>query len=97
MLACLPDAIVSVYQLRTCEKVYNVRWDIRHIQCDQIGQFIGVWVTFQSLWQQLICPNSWETFIDIWLFLCGHTGHIRAKNNKSTAAPFVQFLIENFF
>ena len=26
-------------------------------QCDQIGRFIGVWATFQSLWQQLICPN----------------------------------------
>ena len=26
-------------------------------QCDQIGRFIGLWATFQSLWQQLICPN----------------------------------------
>ena len=26
-------------------------------QCDQIGQFIGLWAFFQSLWQQLICPN----------------------------------------
>ena len=26
-------------------------------QCDRIGQFIGLWATFQSLWQQLICPN----------------------------------------
>ena len=26
-------------------------------QCDQIGQFIGLWANFQSLWQQLICPN----------------------------------------
>ena len=25
--------------------------------CDQIGQFIGLWATFQSLWQQLICPD----------------------------------------
>ena len=25
--------------------------------CDQIGQFIGLWATFQSFWQQLICPN----------------------------------------
>ena len=23
----------------------------------RIGRFIGIWVTFQSLWQQLICPN----------------------------------------
>ena len=26
-------------------------------QCDQIGQFIGLWATFQSLWTQLFCPN----------------------------------------
>ena len=26
-------------------------------QCDQIGQFIGLWATFQSSWQKLICPN----------------------------------------
>ena len=26
-------------------------------QCDQIGRFIELWVTFQSMWQQLFCPN----------------------------------------
>ena len=26
-------------------------------QCDQIGRFIGLWATYHSLWQQLICPN----------------------------------------
>ena len=26
-------------------------------QCDQIGQFIVLWATFQSLLQQLFCPN----------------------------------------
>ena len=31
--------------------------DLYFIQCDQIGQFIGLWATFQSHWQQLICPN----------------------------------------
>ena len=30
---------------------------VSELQCDQIGQFIGLWATFQSLWQQLICPN----------------------------------------
>ena len=30
---------------------------LRHQQCDQIGQFNALWVTFQSLWQQLFCPN----------------------------------------
>ena len=26
-------------------------------QCDFIWQFIGLWASFYSLWQQLICPN----------------------------------------
>ena len=26
-------------------------------QCDQIGQFMGLWATFKSPWWQLICPN----------------------------------------
>ena len=26
-------------------------------QSDRIGRFIELWATFQSLWQQLICPN----------------------------------------
>ena len=30
------------------------------IQCDQIGQFIGVWETFQCLWQQLVFNFSSE-------------------------------------
>ena len=25
--------------------------------CDQIGRFIGLWASFQSLWQQLVCPK----------------------------------------
>ena len=33
-----------------------------HQQCDQIGRFIGLWATFQRLWQQLICPNR-PTFL----------------------------------
>ena len=32
------------------KRVYNY-------QCDQIRWFIALWATFQSLWQQLICPN----------------------------------------
>ena len=28
-----------------------------HLQCDQIGRFIGLWATFQSFRPQLICPN----------------------------------------
>ena len=27
------------------------------VQRDQIGRFIGLWATFQSLLQRLICPN----------------------------------------
>ena len=26
-------------------------------QCDQIGRFIELWASFQSLWQQFYCPN----------------------------------------
>ena len=26
-------------------------------QCDQIGRFIALWATFQSLWQKLYCHN----------------------------------------
>ena len=51
------------------------------IQCDQIARFIGLWAIFQSLWQQLICPNFCKVvkifnfsteiifdqlFVDIW-------------------------------
>ena len=32
------------------------------IQCDQIGQFFGLWATFQSLWQAFILPKS-PTFL----------------------------------
>ena len=31
--------------------------DLEHNQCDQIGRFIGFWATFQSLGQQIVCPN----------------------------------------
>ena len=39
----LPPA-VNVMKLRCC-------------QCDQIWRFFGLWASFWSLWQQLICPN----------------------------------------
>ena len=31
-------------------------------QCDQIWRFIGLWATFYSLKQQLICPNLPNSF-----------------------------------
>ena len=31
------------------------------VQCDQIGRFIELWSTFQSLWHQLFCP-IWPHF-----------------------------------
>ena len=37
-------------------------------QCDQIWRFIGLWATFWSLWQQLICPNlphSYAIFVKL--------------------------------
>ena len=30
---------------------------VTYKQCDQIKQLIALWATFQSLWQQLFCPN----------------------------------------
>ena len=35
----------------------RINGDTEGKQCDQIGQFIGLWATLQSIWQQLICPN----------------------------------------
>ena len=35
-------------------------------QCDQIGRYIALWGTFQSLWQQLCCPNR-RRFSQFWL------------------------------
>ena len=46
--------IVQYLGVRT-EK--NTRCGICYSQCDQIGLFISLWVTFQSQWQQLFCPN----------------------------------------
>ena len=33
---------------------HRLRIKLGQQQCDQIGRFIGLWATFQSLWQQLI-------------------------------------------
>ena len=35
-------------------------------QCDQIGRFIGLWATFESLWQQFICPNLPKFLGNFW-------------------------------
>ena len=38
------------------------------VHCDQIGRFNGLWETFQSLWQQLICLNllhSYAIFVKV--------------------------------
>ena len=32
-----------------------VGWEFQ-VKCDQIWRFFGHWATFQSLWQQVICP-----------------------------------------
>ena len=37
-------------------------------QRDQIGRFIALWATFQSLWQQLFypnCPHFWAIFMKL--------------------------------
>ena len=44
----------------------SVESDLSANQCDQIWRFIGLWATFKSLLQQLICPNlphSYAIFI----------------------------------
>ena len=40
-----------------CKQVPSSCLYVGRDQWDQIGQFIGLWATFQSLCQQLICPN----------------------------------------
>ena len=36
---------------------FDFQFDQNTAQCDQIGRFVALWVTFQSLCQQLFCPN----------------------------------------
>ena len=50
--------LCCVYKILSLKAMLLV-WSTIHRQphhCDQIGRFIGLWETFQSLWQQLICP-----------------------------------------
>ena len=42
---------------KSLRKVFDISLFRDCRQCDQIGRFIGLWATFQSLWQKLICPN----------------------------------------
>ena len=52
----LPKSLLRII----CSSVVGVdsvrRW-LDYVQCDQIGQFIRHWATFQRLWQQLVWPN----------------------------------------
>ena len=44
------------YLASTCRKQSVCRFltiEVYHDQYDQIGQFIQLWATFQSLWQQI--------------------------------------------
>ena len=44
-------------------------------QCDQIGRFIALWATFQSLLQQLFCrnrPHFQAFFVKFWTFFIFH-------------------------
>ena len=40
-----------------CSKFAFTSSNVENYQCDQIGKFIGLQATFQSLWQHLVCPN----------------------------------------
>ena len=53
------------------QKIISREVDGNHHHCDQIGRFIAFWATFQSLWQQLFCPN------------CPHFQAIFVKVSKS--------------
>ena len=56
-LFTLNNFLINWWKHRWCAwDTYPGQQDGRH-QCDQIGQFIGIWAGFQSLWQQLNCPN----------------------------------------
>ena len=44
-----------VRQSRTWQDVVTC---VAAYQCDQICRFIGLWATFKSFWQQLICSPS---------------------------------------
>ena len=35
----------------------SINKKLKNNKCDQIGRFIALWATFQSLRPQLICPN----------------------------------------
>ena len=39
------------------QRLWGTVGSVRQHQCDQIEQFIALWATFQSRWQQLFCPN----------------------------------------
>ena len=44
---------ISSFHLEMCSKAIDAGASLIecHHQCDQIGRFIGLWATFQSLWQ----------------------------------------------
>ena len=54
----------SVNRCRRRHRRSRRRWTSRLAQkkCDQNGRFITLWVTFQSLWQQLFCPKGLHIF-----------------------------------
>ena len=47
---------------KVAQSDYTVQFVPNGDQCDQIGQFITIWATFQSSWQQLFCHKS-PTFL----------------------------------
>ena len=56
---------LSVWQIASLTELFRggKLWPLLNInigrchQCDQIGQFFGLWATFLNMWQQLVCPN----------------------------------------
>ena len=49
-------AAVSIFHFQS-QNTHFTNFALICIRTIQIGRFIGLWATFQSLWQQLFCPN----------------------------------------
>ena len=79
-VALATDFCLKVFLLGYLERFSSVkvRWKFLYIiecrtwiacnHCDQIGRFIALCATIQSLWQQLISPNllhSWAIFVNL--------------------------------
>ena len=60
---CYSREVLLLNWRSTVGAVWSIeKTGFHHFQCDQIWRFFGIWATFQSLWQQLICPNILHSY-----------------------------------